>query len=74
MRYILALLFIVGASVMASAGADIVGNLGRTTPFGFTGKMPITGGIGSGSTPPPAGCGVGEIDAGAGCPLPMLGL
>lgn len=75
MKYILALLFILGASVIASAGVDIVGKIGRSsTNYGFTGRMPITGGIGSGSTPPPVGCGTGVIDAGAGCPLPMLGM
>lgn len=74
MRYILAFIFILGASVLASASTDILGKIGRGTPYGFTGRMPITGGIGSGSTPPPVGCGTGVIDAGAGCPLPMLGM
>ncbi len=71
MRYWTALLFIIGLSVAASASSDIAGKIGRSS--GFTGRFPITGGIGSGG-PPPAGCGTGVIDASAGCPLPMLGM
>jgi hypothetical protein len=74
MRYALALIFILAASVLASAGGNIAGKIGRGTPYGFNGGISITGGIGSGSTPPPVGCGTGVIDAGAGCPLPMLGM
>lgn len=56
MRYILALMFILTAVGIASASSDILGKIGRYSPYGFTGRMPITGGIGSGSGPPPPVC------------------
>lgn len=70
MKFWLALLFIIGLSVASSAHTDIVGKIGRSS--GFTGRNPVSGGIGSGSTPP-VGC-AGVIDASVGCPLPMLGM
>lgn len=73
MRYWLALIFILGLSVVASAGTDIVGKIGAGGSLGFTGRFPLSGGFGSGG-PPPVGCGTGVIDASAGCPLPMLGM
>lgn len=74
MRYWLALIVIIGLSITASAGVDIAGKLGGNSGnLSFTGRFPLTGGIGSGSAPP-ASCGTGVIDASAGCPLPMLGM
>lgn len=72
MRFWLPLVFILGLSVIASAGTDIVGKFDRSSGFG--GGMPIIGRIGGGSAPPPVGCGAGVIDASLGCPLPMLGM
>lgn len=69
MKFWLPLLFIIGLSVAASAATDIVGGVGR----GFTGRWPVAGKIGKGSSPPPVGC-AGVIDASVGCPLPMLGM
>lgn len=74
MKYWLALVLMLSLSIAASAGVDIVGKFGGNgSNLSFTGRFPLTGGIGSGS-PPPAGCGTGIINAGAGCPLPMLGM
>lgn len=70
MRYWTALIFIIALSVAASASSDIAGRFGKST--GFTGRFPITGGIGSGSAPP-VGCGTGVINLSTGCTQPMFG-
>lgn len=67
MKYWLPLIIMLGMTVISSAATDIVGGLGQ----GFTGRWPIAGIIGSGSSPP--GSCNGVIDASSGCPLPMLG-
>jgi hypothetical protein len=72
MKFWLPLLIIVFASMAASASTDIAGSIGAA--IGFSGRFPIVGGMGVGSSPPPTGCGAGVIDASAGCPLPMLGM
>lgn len=71
MKYWLAAFLIIGLSMTASAGVDIVGKIGGGHNFGFTGRFPLTGGIGSGSSPPPASCD-GTIDLSTGCVMPML--
>lgn len=71
MRYWLSLLLILALSATSSAGTDIVGKIGKG--MGFTGRNMISGGIGTGSPPPPTNCN-GVINASVGCPLPMLGM
>ena len=70
MRYWLAAFVLIVLSVTASAGVDIVGKIGGGHNFGFTGRFPLTGGIGSGSSPP-SSCD-GTIDLSTGCVMPML--
>lgn len=72
MRYWVAILLAVTMSAAATAGTDIMGKIGKNIT-GFTGRLPIAGGIGNGGSPPPPTCGVGAIDLSAGCSLPMLG-
>jgi hypothetical protein len=74
MKFWFPLLLILALSAAASAATDIVGPFGPNTSFyGFTGRWPLVGGIGSGGAPVDP-CSAGVIDASVGCPLPMLGM
>lgn len=70
MKYWLAAFLIIALSMTASAGVDIVGKIGGGHNFGFTGRFPLTGGIGPAAAPP-GGCD-GTIDLSTGCVQPML--
>ncbi len=71
MKFFLPLFVIMMLSVAASASTDIAGPMGFS--LGFSGRFPLTGGMGIAPSPPASTC-LGVIDATAHCPLPMLGM